>query len=290
MKLELPVYRSLPDPWRGWIGLRRLRRWLQALALARRHNRRVPRDAPTINFYPMRPGPNSSLAHVLARLPVRIGHSTRGGAMRFAWDTGTGFRTGAAERLAADAVNRRCLDISKGNVDRTWASVAGYSISVDPLTTHGPMVEKPEENGRHAGRVVEGPLQRRAPGMVYQRLVESLADDGRILQLRVVVIGSRIVFTYGKWRPYGNWFKGTELTLPRPTDELLSAHEQDLVLRFADAMALEYGELDALRDRDGRLYVVDANRTPVLPKGLPPDAAGEAFAMQAEALSRLIGG
>jgi hypothetical protein len=286
--MKVPVYRSVPDPWRGWIGLRRGRRWLQALVLARSHNRAVPDGAPTINFYPMRPGPNATIATVLARLPARIGHSRSGGALRFAWDTGTTSPSSSLQNLAADAINRRCLDISKGHVDRTWAQVAGYSISVDPLTTHGPIVEKPEQNGRHAGRVVEGPLTRRAPGMVYQRLVESLTEDGRIVQLRVVVIGSQIVFVYGKWRPYGHWFKGTDLTLPQPTEEMLSADEQSLVLRFSSAMGIEYGELDALRDRDGRLYVVDANRTPVLPKGLPREAADEAFGLQAEALRRLI--
>ena len=124
--------------------------------------------------------------------------------------------------------------------------------------------------------------------MVYQKLVESLDSDGRILQLRVNIIGGQITFIYGKWRPFGNWFQGTELTLPRPADDFMSADEQALILRFADAMGIQYGELDTLRDRDGRLYVVDANRTPVLPKGLPPEKADEAFGMQAAALRGLI--
>ncbi len=228
------------------------------------------------------------MAHVLPLVPARVGHAPSGGALNFAWDIGTTFAPASARRLAPGAINGRCLDISKSTVDAAWASSAGYSISLDPLTTHGPMVEKPEANGRHGGRVVEGPLPKRVPGMVYQRLVESLTDDGRIIQLRVVVVGSRILFTYAKWRPYGNWFRGTELTLPRPTDEFISAAEQAVILQFCAALGLEYGELDTLRDRDGRLYVIDANRTPSLPKNLPPDAAAESFAMQAEALTGLL--
>jgi hypothetical protein len=288
MSRALPIYGSLPDPWRGWIGLRRARRWIQAVALATRHNRSVPADAPTINFYPMRPSPNSAMAQILARVPARIGHSPGAGSLTFAWDTGTLFRASRARRLPNDAVNGRCLDISKTRVDSTWAQVAGYSISLDPLTTHGQMVEKPDENGRHGGRLVEGPLQRRVPGMVYQKLIDSRTEDGRILQLRVVVIDGQIVFTYGKWRPYPNWFTGTELSLPRPSEEFLSAHEQALILRFAAAMGLEYGELDTLRDQDGRIYVVDANRTPVRPKGLPPDQERAAYETQAQALARLL--
>jgi len=282
------LIKSVHDPWRGWISLRRFRLWVKAILFQRRHNRRVPADAPTINFYPMRPGPKSSMAVVLPRVPARIGHSPEGGALRIAWDTGTGFRSGNARRLSPDAINRRCLDISKSTVDGLWASLAGYSIAVDPLTTEGEFVEKPEQNGRHGGRVVQGPLTRRRRGMVYQKLVESLADDGRIQQLRVTIIGSQITFIYGKWRPYGNWFEGTELSLPKPPDEYISPKEQALVLRFADGIGIEYGELDALRDRDGRLYVIDANRTPAQPKGLPPEMADAAFGTQADAIRRLI--
>ncbi len=291
MPAKLPIYRSLPDPWRGRIGLRRTRRWLQAVAFARRHNARQAQDAPTINFFPMRPGPNSSMAHILERMPVRIGHAPNAGEPTFAWDTGTWFSPSAARRLPADAVNGRCLDISKSAVDRIWGEVAGHSITVDPLTHSGSMVEKPDLNGMHAGRVVEGPLESARDGMVYQRLVDSRAEDGRILQLRTVVIGSRIIFTYAKWRPYPQWFKGTELTEPRTTDELLSTDEVAVLLRFAAAIGLEYGELDILRDRETNLiYVVDANRTPVRPKGLPMDAEEAAFAPQADAMAKVIRG
>lgn len=285
---RLPIYRSLPDPWRGRIGLRRARRWMQAVLYARRHNARQPAGAPTLNFFPMRPGPNSSMVHILSRFPVRIGHSAAGGQPTFAWDTGTWFSPADAARLPADAINRRCLDIAKSTVDRIWGEVAGYSITVEPLEYSGEMVEKPDLNGMHAGRVVSGPLHGTREGMVYQRLIDSRADDGRILQLRAVIIDSRIVFTYAKWRPYPQWFKGTELTEPRPSPELLSADEASVLLRFADAIGLEYGELDILRDQDGRIYVVDANRTPVRPKGLPLAAEDAAFEPQAQALARLI--
>ncbi len=290
MARKIPIYRSLPDPWRGRVGLRKSRRWVQAKVLQRQHNARQPADAPTINFYPMMPGPNSSMAHILARLPVRIGTTPSDDELTFAWDTGTWFSPAAAKRLPESAVNRRCLDISKGAVDRIWAETAGYSISLDPLTTRGPIVVKPELNGKHAGQVVEGPIAVPDKDMVYQRLVDSRAQDGRILQLRLVIMGGRLLFTYAKWRPYPQWFKGTELTTPSDSNEFLSAADQEMLLRFAAAIGIEYGELDTLRDREsGLLYVVDANRTPVRPKGLPLDKETEAFAPQAEALAQLLG-
>jgi hypothetical protein len=211
-----------------------------------------------------------------------------------AWDTGTWFSGQAQQRLPQLAMNRRCIDISKTKVDELWAEAAGYSITVDPLVTTGPIVVKPDLNGKHGGKVIEGPIAQRKQGMVYQRLVdgrmpEGQPSDGRIFQLRVVIIGSRIIFTYTKWRPYPSWFSGTEVTVPRPVDEFLSAAEQALLLRFADLIGIEYGELDTLRDREtGLIYVVDANRTPVFPKNLPRDKFDEAFGPQADAISAIL--
>ena len=282
------TFLRIPDPWRGWISQRRLRRRLEADAFARTHNARQPADAPTINFYPHHLGPNAALALAMQRMEARIGFTPGAGALTFAWDTDTFFPARAAGRLPANAVNGRCLDISKTKVDRVWAEVAGYSITVDPTTTKGPIVEKPDKNAMHGGRVIDGPISEPRPGYVYQRLVDS-SDGKRILHLRPVILDGRFVLTYAKWRPYGSWFVGTELTMPKQTDELLSADDQALLLRFAAAMGFDYGEMDVLSDRySGQIYVVDANRTPVRPKGLPPDQEEASFLPTAAALTDLI--
>jgi hypothetical protein len=290
-KKHIPIYSSIPDPWRGRIGLRRARRWLQAIAHARAHNGRQPKDAPTVNFYPMRPGPNSSMAHLLARFPVRIGHSARGDSLTFFWDTGTYSSPRQVAKLPKAALNRRCVDIGKSTVDRLWAEAAGYSISVDPRTHTGKMVEKPEINALKGAVIVEGPLERPRKGMVYQLLIDSRSSDDRILHMRAVIIDGRILFIYNKSRPHPQWFKGTEFTEPKPALDMLSAEEIATVERFADLIGMEYGEMDIVRDRpSGRIYVVDTNRNPVRPKGLPFDDAAEqaAFGPQAERVKELI--
>jgi hypothetical protein len=291
MASKIPVFSSLPDPIRSAIGARRSRRWVKALRFAALHNRSLGTSAPHVSFYPMRPGPKSSLGHILPRVGAKIAHSARTDGVLFAWDTGTFFRPHALRELPAHALNRYCLDISKSNVDRVWQLAAGYSISVDPLATEGALVEKPEINGLHGGRVVNGPLLESRRGMVYQKLVDARVDERRILQLRPVIIGGRIVLTYAKWREYPHWFKGTELTVPTSSDDLLSQNEQHLLERFARLIGLDYGELDVLRDRQsGLIYVVDANRTPVRPKGLPIESEDAAFGPQAEAIRELIRG
>jgi hypothetical protein len=150
-------------------------------------------------------------------------------------------------------------------------------------------VEKPEENARHGGRIVTGPLVRRRRGFVYQRLVDCRVD-GQIHQLRVVVTGPHLALAYEKWRPEPEWFSGTRLSVPRTPDELFSAQEQALLLSFAALMHMDYGELDVLRDKDsGLIYVVDANRTPTRPHQLPERDWPRVYDTQAEAFRALLG-
>lgn len=236
----------------------------------------------------MRPEPNASISYVMVRLGARIGFEPSGTGLNFAWDTGTWFSSKAARTLPVGTLNGRCLDISKSAVDRIWSEVAGYSIAVDPLTTEGPIVVKPDENGTRGGRVVNGPLPARTPHAVYQRLVDTRVGE-RVLQIRPVILHGRIVLVYEKWRPYPQWFKGPELTVPRTAADFFSDDEAVLLLRFADAIGLDYGELDVVRDgASGLIYVVDANRTPVRPKGLPTESVDAAFGPQAEAFAALL--
>lgn len=236
----------------------------------------------------MRPEPNASISYVMSRLGVRIGFEPSAPGLTIAWDTGTWFSAKATRVLPERALNARCLDISKSNVDKIWSQVAGYSITVDPLTTEGPIVVKPDENGTRGGRVANGPLANRAGGMVYQRLVDTQVGD-RVLQIRPVILCGHIVLVYEKWRPYPHWFMGPELTVPKTTADFFSDDEASLLLRFAEAIGLDYGELDVVRDGEGGLiYVVDANRTPVRPKGLPDESVDAAFGPQADAFAALI--
>lgn len=228
------------------------------------------------------------MGYIVRRLGARIGFEPAPGALNIAWDTGTWLSESAAQRLPEGTINGRCLDISKTTVDRAWADVAGYSIAVDPLTFNGEFVTKPDENGKRGGRVVTGPIQIREDGMVYQRLVDTRVGD-RVLQIRPVIIDGQIVLVYEKWRSYPEYFKGAELTIPKTVTDFFSDDEADQLVRFAAAIGLDYGELDVVRDAtDGRMYVVDANRTPVRPKGLPDESVDAAFGPQADAFAALI--
>jgi hypothetical protein len=278
----------MPEPWRRWLTLRRARRWAQAVDFARRHNRTLPVDAPALSFYPMRLGPTAGLAHALPRLGARIARFGAPAALTVAWETGTWLPPRAAHRLPPGAINRRCSDISKTTVDRLWAEAAGYSISLDPLAWDGPLVVKPDVNGVRGGRIVTGPLAARRPRFVYQHLVDCRVD-GRVHTLRPVVFDGRLLVVYEKWRAAADWFSGREEVAVRRPDDVLSAAEQVQLLRFAEALGLDYGELDVLRDSaSGLIYTVDANRTPIRPRGLQESDEDAAFGPLAEALAGRI--
>ena len=124
--------------------------------------------------------------------------------------------------------------------------------------------------------------------MVYQRLADTKVGD-RVLQIRPVILDGRIVLVYEKWRAYPDYFKGAELTIPKTVADFFSDDEATQLLRFSNAIGLDYGELDVVRDgADGRIYVVDANRTPVRPKGLPEESVDAAFGPQAAAFVDLM--
>jgi hypothetical protein len=236
----------------------------------------------------MRPQPIIPLYRIMERLGLRVGFTPRADQPTIAWETGTWLTARQAANLPANAINVRCRDISKSRVAAVWGEVAGYPLALDPLTTVGPLVEKPEENARHGGRILEGPLARRRKGYAYQRLVDCRID-GKIHQLRVVVTGPRLALAYEKWRPEPEWFSGTRISIPHAPAELFSDEERGLLLRFAAAMDLDYGELDVLRDEPtGKIYVVDCNRTPTRPISLPDDVRDYVYRTQAQAFRELL--
>ena len=263
------AYRRLPNSIRKELALRRVRRWARATVYARRHNERVGRNARTLNFFPMRPEPRMQISWLLRALRVRIGFELDDRWPTIAWDTGTWFDEKAARRLPAESINGRCLDVSKSRVDALWAGAAGYSATVDPLTTPDLFVAKPEENGAHDGRLVQGPITPR-PGFVYQRLIDT-RTDGRIHSTRPVIIGGSIAVVLEFTREGPNWFYGTNYCRATTADDVYSTGEQANLVAFAAAIGMDFGELDVFRDRHSSLiYVLDANRTSFRPSHLPP--------------------
>jgi len=102
---------------------------------------------------------------------------------------------------------------------------------------------------------------------VYQRLIDNTFDGAEFVDIRTPVVGGRVPFVYLKRRTregrFSNDNKRVDLAA---TETMFSAEELAGIARFTEAMGLDFGGLDILRDRgDGRIYIVDLNKTDMGP-------------------------
>jgi hypothetical protein len=229
-------------------------------------NRLAP-PGPALWFAPEQPRPWYLVWLAATWAGVRIAPTQEAADAAFYFDDvtiGIPPRTAALRRL-----NFECADISKSHVAKVFQAIFGYRLAIDPTRLVGQAVEKGETNGAHDGRVIHCPTGRR-PGRVYQRLVDNI-EDGQAVDLRTPFVGGRPIVVFVKRRPVGRRFANwnTSISLARP-EEVFSAAEIERLSAFARAMRLDWGGLDILRDRsDGRLYVVDVNKTDMPPLKLP---------------------
>ncbi len=140
----------------------------------------------------------------------------------------------------------------------------GYGAEIDPRVYRGACAMKTDENARGRGFLVQAPVDRVEPGFVYQRFI-ACTEGGQTVNYRVPVIAGEIPLCYVLTRaPITDHIKtdAVECRLVE-TDELLSRDEQARILALCDRLGLDFGELDVLRsDDDGRIYVIDVNKTP----------------------------
>ncbi|WP_178139426.1 hypothetical protein [Rhodothermus profundi] len=168
-------------------------------------------------------------------------------------------------------INADCIDISKAYISKIFFDVFGYSISVDPLRYKGMMVVKSNKNFAHDGRIIKGPLSKTEEDKVYQRLVDSIdPETGLAVDFRVPVFGDMIPIIWKKYKQIDERFGRNvifrEIAYPY---EVFSEEELEKIIKVAQVMNLDYGEMDVLRDRrTGKIYIVDVNNTPAIDKTL----------------------
>jgi hypothetical protein len=219
---------------------------------------------PTISFWPQRPGPWYMIVGAAAWGGVRIDTSQQDKAQRIYFEDVT--RANESSQCPIDAINGRCTDIRKSYVASVFETIFGYPLALDPTSYHGPLVKKPESNGTHGGCVLMGPVLP-VIGSVYQKLVDTADENNQCNDLRTPCIGGRPVFVWRKRKQADKRFgiQNDSATLHK-VEEVFSAQEITRIIAFNAAMGLECGGLDILRDQaDGRIYIVDVNKTDVGP-------------------------
>jgi hypothetical protein len=190
-------------------------------------------------------------------------------------------------------LNARSVDISKRTVGNVFGDVFGYPLDVDPTRYEGEIVEKSDANAAHDGRIIQGPLFREdiRPGRVYQRLIDNASEQkGFVLDYRLPIYGDEIPLVYLEHRPLETRFSWVDsFAKLGDLDALFSRQELDSILLLARRMGIDYGEFDVLRDRDGRVYVIDTNNTPAgPPPAMPAPEQKVAMECLGESFRRLL--
>lgn len=175
----------------------------------------------------------------------------------------TQVKTGSSD---GRTLNGKCNDISKSHVAETFRAVFGYDLSLDPTQATAPFLEKGEENGIHDARIHQSPTPS-VSGRVYQKLVDNRTDDGTVLDYRCPSVFGDIPLVFLKERPLNKRFANlnTRVRIASPAD-CFNEEERGQIKSFCAAMQLDWGGLDILRDAvDGRIYIVDVNKTDMGP-------------------------
>jgi hypothetical protein len=122
-------------------------------------------------------------------------------------------------------------------------------------------VEKSEINGSHDGKIVHCPCAP-LPGKCYQRFVDC-SDGDNAIDYRLTIIARRARFVVIKTKRAAARFSvHNKSAVYAEAADVFSNDEVALLERFASVLRLDWSAIDVLRDRsDGRLYVVDVNKT-----------------------------
>lgn len=238
---------------------------VQGLRASRAVKGREPRAS--ICFYPKKPRSYYAIWPVCQLADVKIVDDPADADLHFYFEDRE-FRTAPlAAPSDRPAFNIGCHDIRKSVVSRIFEEVFGYTLMIDPHTHKGLAVEKSELNGKHDGRIVSCPIAAPRHDRVYQRLVDNTFNGREFIDIRTPVVGGKAPFVYLKRRMRDLRFSNDNHRVDlAPVDAMLSKEELAKIADFTRAIGLDFGGLDVLRDReDGRIYIVDANKTDMGP-------------------------
>ena len=167
----------------------------------------------------------------------------------------------------ARIINVDCQDISKERVHVVHQETLGYSMNLNPQTHVGLAVEKSDENAVHDGQEVMCPIESPKENAVYQIVLDNANDNNEYVDIRVPIIGGKIPLVYLKFKTKKNRFtnKAHRATLHTP-EELFSTEEIEQIEKYAEAMKVDFCELDVLRHKGNKkIYIIDVNKTPYGP-------------------------
>ncbi|GAB6282179.1 MAG: hypothetical protein STSR0008_09230 [Ignavibacterium sp.] len=218
-----------------------------------------------ILFYPQLPHPRTIIYKISKNLGIKIiNNPKKKFDIFFYWEDNTFSSSIHLNNLSKRTLNLNCTDISKNNVDLIFEKVFGYNLSVDPKSYKGKCVVKSNSNAVHNGKIIDLPTDEIDDEVVYQKIIDNTFNENFVKDIRVPIIGNSIPFVYFKIKKVEDRFTNKIHSVEiHNTNEIFSSEEINAILKFAEYINLDYGELDVLRNNeDSKIYIVDVNKTP----------------------------
>lgn len=248
----------------------------------------------TIAFYPDPVGPWYNIWLVVQNTKLKITKDIENADYVFIFHDET--HSNAASQLGDDIkavrINDKVTDISKSHVSHIFKSVFGYDIQVDPTTFIGKIVEKSDENGTHDGRIIAGPIAREdiKSGYCYQRFIDSSFSGQTSEDLRIACVFGKIGAVFHKHKAFDEIFTTSYLsTTVHEPSEKFGPEEENLIEQFCGKMGLDFGAIDVMRDKvDGKIYIVDVNKTCMPVLSLPRDAQLKSLGMISQLFTKRL--
>ena len=248
----------------------------------------------TLAFFPNPVGPWYNIWLVLHNTNLKLTKNLSAANYIFIFDDRT--KTRAASRLGADnnaiLINDKVTDISKNHVNEIFKQVFGYDIGVDPTQFDGVAVEKSDENGTHDGRKIQCPIPSSEvkSGYNYQRFIDSSFSGKTSEDLRIACVFGKVAAVFHKHKDFDKIFSTSYLsTTVHNAAERFSDEELNKIAQFCAAMGLDFGAIDVMRDKnDGRIYIVDVNKTCMPVMSLPPEEQLRSLKMIAQCFEETL--
>ena len=206
-------------------------------------------------FYPHELVPTAVITHVLNYLSIDVTTNPKAD-LKFHWDykdVNLGHK---------GWINGECKNVEKWYVDQVFTEVFGYSSFIDP-TKSGICIKKNIQQCTKSAELIVTPCMIEN-GFIYQKYINNVVNGHReVLRL---VIAKKDIMIHTKIMQ-GLVRDGAEHCIDVIVDwdkKLLSKDEKEKTILLCEKMGMEWGELDALRDSDGKLYIIDVNNIPAI--------------------------
>lgn len=161
-----------------------------------------------------------------------------------------------------DIINFGCNNVMKSKNEEIMMQAFGYNSLVNPYTSKQ-FLEKSEWQGKHEMHL-KNRIRVKRPGYIYVKLIDSRINNDTVRDYRVIVF-DRVVALQTRDKPIADRFRSCRKNRGGVTrwyydiNSFFSTSEIDNIEKYCNLYRSEITELDVLRDKDERLYIVDNN-------------------------------